>query len=107
MAVEARKTAVQRSSLKLVPSVRKTAEEFSAKEGVSLNHFINTAVAEKLDLLRHEEWVKNRKPYTEERKARALALLDKNRGQPVMPGDELPEGYVPERNTSTLHQDQR
>lgn len=44
-----------------MPSVRRTAEEFSEKEGVSLNQFINVAVAEKLAHLEHEEWARKRK----------------------------------------------
>jgi predicted HicB family RNase H-like nuclease len=31
-----------------MPSVRRVAEDFSLKEGVSLNQFINVAVAEKI-----------------------------------------------------------
>ena len=48
MATEARKTAIPKFPLRLMPSVRRTAEVFSEKEGVSLNQFINVAVAEKL-----------------------------------------------------------
>ena len=47
--------------LRLMPSVRRTAEVFSEKEGVSLNQFINVAVAEKLAHLEHDEWLKTRK----------------------------------------------
>jgi hypothetical protein len=46
--------------LRPTPSVRKAAENFSEKEGVSLNQFINLAVAEKLVHLQHEEWVARR-----------------------------------------------
>ena len=59
MATEARKTAIPKFPLRLMPSVRRTAEVFSAKEGVSLNQFINVAVAEKLAHLEHEEWARN------------------------------------------------
>jgi hypothetical protein len=52
--------------LRLMPSVRRTAEVFSEKEGVSLNQFINVAVAEKLAHLEHEEWARNRKQPTNE-----------------------------------------
>ena len=55
MATEARKTAIPKFPLRLMPSVRRTAEVFSEKEGVSLNQFINVAVAEKLAHLEHEE----------------------------------------------------
>jgi predicted HicB family RNase H-like nuclease len=48
VATESRKIATPKFPLRLMPSVRRTAEEFSEKEGVSLNQFINVAVAEKL-----------------------------------------------------------
>ena len=57
MATEARKAAIPKFPLRLMPSVRRTAEAFSEKEGVSLNQFINVAVAEKLAHLEHEEWM--------------------------------------------------
>src|SRR5580698_10514895 len=66
MATEARKTAIPKFPLRLMPSVRRTAEVFSEKEGVSLNQFINVAVAEKLAHLEHEEWARNRKQPTNE-----------------------------------------
>jgi hypothetical protein len=97
MATEARKTAIPKFPLRLMPSVRRTAEVFSEKEGVSLNQFINVAVAEKLAHLEHEEWLRNRKQPSKELAARALILLDKAGSQPVEPGDELPKGYRAKR----------
>jgi hypothetical protein len=93
MATEARKNTVAKFPLRLMPSVRRTAEVFSEKEGVSLNQFINVAVAEKLAHLEHEEWVRNRRKPTKQLAARALQLLDKAGNKSVEPGDELPEGY--------------
>ncbi len=97
MATEARasRTTVAKFPLRLMSSVKKTAEIFSAKEGVSLNQFINVAVAEKLAHLQHEEWVRNRKKPTPELAAEALAILDRLGSDKVEPGDELPEGYRP------------
>ena len=83
-----------------MPSVRRTAEVFSEKEGASLNQFINVAVAEKLAHfahLEHEEWARKRKQPTKELAARALNLLDKARNKPVEPRDELPKGYRAKR----------
>ena len=97
MATEARKTAIPKFPLRLMPSVRRTAEVFSEKEGVSLNQFINVAVAEKLAHLEHEEWMRNRKKPTKELAARALNLLNKAGSKPVQPGDELPKGYRAKR----------
>src|SRR5271170_5331899 len=93
MATEARKTAIPKFPLRLMPSVRRTAEVFSEKEGVSLNQFINVAVAEKLAHLEHEEWARNRKQPTKKLATRALSLLDQASNKPVEPGDELPTGY--------------
>jgi hypothetical protein len=97
MATETRKPAIPKFPLRLMPSVRRTAEVFSEKEGVSLNQFINVAVAEKLAHLEHEEWVRSRKRPSKELAARALSLLDKASNRPVQPGDELPKGYRAKR----------
>src|ERR1700689_4394689 len=97
MATEPRKTAIPKFPLRLMPSVRRTALVFSQKEGVSLNQFINVAVAEKLAHLEHEEWVRNRKQPSKELAARALRLLDRAGDRPVQPGDELPKGYRAKR----------
>jgi hypothetical protein len=90
---EARKTEIAKFPLRLMPSVRRTAEVFSEKEGVSLNQFINVAVAEKLAHLEHEEWVRSRKQPSKELAARALRLLAKAGNKPVEAGDELPKSY--------------
>lgn len=101
MATEVRKNAIPKFPLRLMPAVRRTAEVFSEKEGVSLNQFINVAVAEKLAQVEHDEWARKRKQPTKELAARALSLLDKAGSKPVEPGDELPEGCKPLRNTQT------
>jgi hypothetical protein len=93
MPSESRKNEVAKFPLRLMPSVRRTAELFSEKEGVSLNQFINVAVAEKLAHLEHDEWLRNRKQPTAPAVARALELLERTGTQPPTPEDELPEGY--------------
>ena len=85
--------AASKFPLRLMPSVRKVAEEFSRRDGVSLNQFINVAVAEKLAHLQHEEWLARRHRLTAARIARALEVLDRSTGLPPAPGDELPDGY--------------
>jgi hypothetical protein len=87
------KVVVNKFPLRLMPSVRNAAEEFSRKEGVSLNQFINVAVAEKLVHLQHEAWLAGRQKTSPARIARALAILDEPRGVEPEAGDELPEGY--------------
>lgn len=93
MPTEARKTAIATFPLRLMPSVRKTAEAVSEREGVSLNQFINLAVAEKLAHLQHQEWAANRKRPSAELAARALDLLNRTAHNPPEPGDALTKDY--------------
>jgi hypothetical protein len=99
MQTDQRKSVINKFPLRLMPSVRRVAEEFSQKEGVSLNQFINIAVAEKLVHLQHEAWLAAREKPSASRIARALAILDQPTGIPPEPWDELPEGYESIRNT--------
>jgi hypothetical protein len=80
------------------------AEDFSLKEGVSLNQFINVAVAEKLAHLQHDEWLASRPKPTAARIARGLAILDRPTQSTPDPGDELPDGYVSIRDTEEYKQ---
>lgn len=77
-----------------MPSVRRVAEDFSQKEGVSLNQFINVAVAEKLAHLQHEEWLARRPKATKASLAKALAVLDRTTNHAPVEVDKLPKGYV-------------
>jgi hypothetical protein len=81
-------------ALRLMSSVRRGAEAISTREGVSLNQFINLAVAEKVARLEHAHWAENRKPVTEADRADALELL--RRGGRLAPGagDEIPAEYL-------------
>jgi hypothetical protein len=87
-----------------MPSVRKVAEDFSLKEGVSLNQFINLAVAEKIVHLQHDEWLASRPKPTAARISRALGILDRTTENAPDPGDELPDGYVSIRDTDEYKQ---
>jgi hypothetical protein len=80
--------------LRLMPSVRRGAETFSQKEGVSLNQFINIAVAEKLAHLQHEEWLARRPKATGALIAKALENLHRPADQAPEATDKLPIGYV-------------
>ena len=97
MALHNKKIAIPKFPLRLMPSVRRNAELFSEKEGVSLNQFINLAVAEKLAHLEHDEWIRNRPALQPGAIARALNVLDKNDNPPDS-GDELPDGYISVRD---------
>jgi hypothetical protein len=87
-----------------MPSVRKGAEEFSRKEGVSLNQFINVAVAEKLVHLQHEAWLAIRPKPNAALIKRALEALDREGGYTPEAGDELPAGYESIRGTKEYKQ---
>ena len=99
MPADRKKSVIGKFPLRLMPSVRRVAEDFSLKEGVSLNQFINVAVAEKIVHLQHDEWLATRPKPTAARIARALAILDHSSQNAPDPGDELPEGYVSIRET--------
>ena len=94
MPVDQKKIAVNKFPLRLMPSVRKGAEDFSQREGVSLNQFINVAVAEKLAHLQHEEWLARRPKVTSSSIAKALQILDRPTKHAPEEGDKLPKGYV-------------
>jgi hypothetical protein len=93
MPTEEPKSVVGKFPLRLMPSVRRGAQVFSEKEGVSLNQFINLAVAEKLAHLQHEEWVRSRKQPGKQPASRGLEILERGRKSAPVPGDELPQGY--------------
>jgi hypothetical protein len=99
MQTSQRKSVINKFPLRLMPSVRRVAEEFSQKEGVSLNQFINLAVAEKLAHLQHDSWLATRPKPTVANIARGLAALDKPARKAPDAGDELPKGYKSIRGT--------
>ena len=43
--------------LRLCPSTRQQATKLAQNDGISLNHFISLAVAEKISRLEHESWL--------------------------------------------------
>jgi hypothetical protein len=100
MPVSQKKVAVSKFPLRLMPSVRRVAENFSQKEGVSLNQFINIAVAEKLAHLQHEEWLAHRPKASAALIAKALDILDRPSGNPPDDFDKIPDGYASVRRKS-------
>jgi hypothetical protein len=98
MPVSQKKVAVSKFPLRLMPSVRRVAENFSQKEGVSLNQFINVAVAEKLAHLQHEEWLAHRPKASAGLIAKALDILDRPNGNPSEDFDKIPDGYLTVRS---------
>jgi hypothetical protein len=94
MPVRQKKVAVSKFPLRLMPSVRRVAENFSQKEGVSLNQFINIAVAEKLAHLQHEEWLARRPKASAVLIAKALDILDRPGRHAPEDFDRIPDAYV-------------
>jgi len=88
-----KKLIVKKFPLRLMPSVRKVAEAVSQKEGVSLNQFINLAVAEKVAHLQHDEWLARRLKATPDSIAQALVILDRPTPQAPEAEDQLPKSY--------------
>jgi hypothetical protein len=88
---------VNKSPLQLKPSVRRVAEDFSKKEGVSLNQFINLAVAEKLAHLQHEEWLARRPKASSDSITKALQILNRPTRHAAEEVEKLPKGYVSAR----------
>ncbi len=101
MPMSQKKISVSKFPLRLMPSVRRVAENFSQKEGVSLNQFINVAVAEKLPHLQHEEWLAHRPKATQAMIANALDILDRPSGQAPEDFDRIPDGYLSVRRKYT------
>lgn len=97
MPVSQKKNVVNKFPLRLMPSVRRVAESFSQKDGVSLNQFINVAVAEKLAHLQHDEWLAHRPKATDALISKALDILDRPTSPPPEKSDKIPVGYVSER----------
>jgi len=94
MPTSQKKVTVNKFPLRLMPSVRKVAEDFSQKKGVSLNQFINLAVAEKFAHLQHEEWIARRPKATAALVGKALEILDRPADHANDEADKLPKGYV-------------
>jgi hypothetical protein len=94
MPLSQKKVTVSKFPLRLMPSVRRVAENFSQKEGVSLNQFINLAVAEKLAHLQHDEWLEHRPKASAALITRALDVLDRPGSAAPEDFDRIPDGYV-------------
>jgi hypothetical protein len=74
--------------LRLPPSLHAEARKIAEQEGVSLNQLINLAVAEKISVLRTEEFFRVRAAGADV--ARARAILRRAGKESPCTGDELP-----------------
>lgn len=77
--------------LRLPRSIKAAAENLARAEGISMNQFIATAVAEKLSVLSTVDFfiqrAKRAKPDAMDR------ILNRSGGEPPRAGDELPEKF--------------
>jgi hypothetical protein len=83
-------------ALRLQPSLMDEARRVAKAEGVAVNQLINVAVAEKLSVLRTEEYFEARRARSNVDKA--LRILKRaGVGNPPVAGDELPTADRPRR----------
>ena len=73
-------------------SILAAARSAAKRDGVSLNQFINTALAEKVEALQAEEVFTQRAARAD--KARFLEVLERLGWEPPRPGDELDGGQT-------------
>ncbi len=74
-------------SLRLPDSIHRHIKDIAKKEGVSINQFISSAVAEKISALLTEDYLKSRAKRA--RKKDVRKILDKVSDREPLPGDEL------------------
>lgn len=74
-------------SLRLPDSLHRKVRELAQEDGISINQFISTAVAEKLSALLTVEYLEERAKQGNREKF--LAILDRVPDVPPEPGDEL------------------
>ena len=80
-------------ALRLQPSLLDELREVASAEDITLNHFINVAVAEKLAALRAEAYWRKRAERGDIPKA--LKILDRlGVGNPPRPDDRIPKSYL-------------
>jgi hypothetical protein len=82
-------------SLRLPESMHKQLKEMAEREGVSINQFITTAVAEKLSALRTVEYLRQRAGRGD--RARFDAVLAKIADIPPDPADRIDAPRPPRR----------
>ena len=76
-------------ALRLQPSLMEEAKKVAKAEGIAVNQLINVAIAEKLSVLRAEEYFAERAARGNVTKARRI-LKRAGAGNAPVPGDELP-----------------
>ena len=84
-------------ALRLQPYLLEEARKVARSEGIALNQLINVAVAEKLSVMRTDEYFREMAASGDVKKALKI-LARAGKGNPPMAGDELPEPVKVERN---------
>jgi hypothetical protein len=74
-------------ALRLAPSLLEEARKIAKSEGVALNQLINVAVAEKISVMRTEDFFRERAKRANV--PEALRILDRAGGEQPREGDEL------------------
>lgn len=80
-------TATSTYPLRLPRSVKAAVEKIAKEEGVSLNQFVATAVAEKLAAMKTEAFFAERTKRADPAEFRRI--LTRAAGEPPRPGDEI------------------
>jgi len=74
-------------SLRLPDSIHRHMREIAKKEGVSINQFISSAVAEKISAIMTEEYLRSRAKRAKKRDLKKI--LDRVPDRAPLPGDGL------------------
>ena len=74
-------------SLRLPNSIHKHIKEIARQEGVSMNQFISSAVAEKISAIMTEDYLTNRAKRA--KRSDLTRILDNVPSRKPLPGDEL------------------
>jgi hypothetical protein len=74
-------------NLRLPASVHRHIKEIAQREGVSINHFISSAVSEKISAITTEEYLKDRAAKAKE--GAFKRVLDRVPNRKPLPGDAL------------------
>lgn len=76
-------------ALRVPPSLMEEARKVAESEGVALNQLITLALAEKISVMRTDEYFDERARRADPAKVRSI-LARLGKGNPPIPGDELP-----------------
>lgn len=78
--------------LRLPKSIKAAVARYAKADGISMNQFMATAVAEKLSALESARFFEDR--YERMNLEKFDEIMTRGRGETPRKGDELPEGYI-------------